>query len=216
MKATRIIFIFIFLVLPVISGCSIFLPEKYGYVAADAKHARIDGKPVVIPKNAPSVLNGFSPMQNRVTLDQADSGHNAIDIIATIGTPVIAPAKGRVILSLYEPFYGHTLIIAHGKGPNGLFINTRYVHLNKRLVQKGEFVTRGQPIGELGRTGLQAGGIPHLHFETLGAKSLNQRNYNPLNPHTFWYDGPGIITCFKDNKTWDDSSFKTTYPVVCK
>jgi murein DD-endopeptidase MepM/ murein hydrolase activator NlpD len=217
MNTTRIIIIFLFLALPTLSCCSIFLPERYGYVSTDAEPARKDGKPVVIPKNAPSVFNGFNPERSKETLDLSYPGHNGIDIIAEKGTPVIAPARGIVTGSFFEPFYGHTLIIFHGKGPNDIYyIKTKYYHLNKQLVQKGDTVVRGQQIGELGRTGILAAGILHLHFETLGTETRYQRQSIPLNPHKFWHDGPGIVTCFEKKRKWDDSSFNTTYPVVCK
>ena len=211
----RLFIILFFLSLLVLNSCSIFFPEPYGYVSADTKRIRKNSNRVFIPKNAPSVLNGFKPMENKESLFQVDSGHNGIDIIEKKGTPVISPAKGRVIRSSYGITYGHTLVISHGKGPDGLFIKTRYYHLNKRLVQKGDMVIRGQQIGELGRTGFLSGGILHLHFEVWGSKTQDLRYAKPFNPHRFWYDGLGIVTCFDTQRQYDDISFKTTYPVKC-
>ncbi|MBT3386560.1 MAG: M23 family metallopeptidase [Desulfobacula sp.] len=216
LNATSIILILIFLVLPALSGCGLFIPEPYGAISPGIGLSQIDGKTLFIPKNAPSILNGFNSSKNKQKYGQPASGHNGIDIIAKIGTPVIAPANGKVTSSFLGPAYGNTLTIFHGKGPDGFYILTQYHHMNKRLVQTGDIVVRGQQIGELGRTGVLAGGILHLHFETLGTKKPEKGGYTPLNPHRFWYGGPGNITCFDSKKKWDDTSFKATYPVVCK
>jgi len=216
LNATSIILILISLAMPALSGCGLFLPKPYGTISPGFAPKQIDGKPLFIPKNAPSILNGFSSGQNKGMYGRAASGHNGIDIFAKTGTPVIAPANGKVTSSFYGPGYGNTLTIFHGKGPDDFYILTQYHHMKKRLVQKGDIVVRGQQIGELGRTGVLAGGILHLHFETLGTKDPDKGDYTPFNPHRFWYDGPGMITCFENKKKWDDTFFKATYPVVCK
>jgi murein DD-endopeptidase MepM/ murein hydrolase activator NlpD len=216
LNATSIILVLIFLAMPIFSGCRLFLPKPYGTISPGLGSVQIDGKPLVIPENAPSVLNGFNTIENKEKYDRTDPVHMGIDIIAKIGTPVIAPANGTVTRSFFEPAYGHTLTIYHGKGPDDLYFLTLYHHMNKRLVQKGDIVVRGQQIGELGATGILAGGVRHLHFETMGTKKPDKGYYTPFNPHKFWYDGPGMITCFENKKKWDDTSFKATYPVVCK
>lgn len=216
-NATRsILLILIFIAITVFSGCGLFLPEPYGIISPGLAPAQIDGKPLVIPKNAPSVLNGFNSLKNKNNYVRSGSGHNGIDIMAKRGTPVIAPANGTVTSSFFGPAYGHTITIYHGKGPDDLYILTQYHHMNKRLVKKGDIVVRGQQIGGLGRTGVLAGGILHLHFETLGTKKPDKGYYTPFNPNRFWYEGPGNITCFENKKEWDDTFFKATYPVVCK
>jgi len=215
-NSTGIIIILIFLALPALSGCGLFLPDPYGIISPGFAPKNIDGKPLFIPKNAPSILNGFSTNQNKKKYGRSASVHNGIDIFAKTGIPVIAPANGKVTRSFYGPGYGNTLAIFHGKGPDGFYILTQYHHMKKRLVQKGDIVVRGQQIGELGRTGVLAGGVRHLHFETLGTKKPDKGDYEPLNPHRFWYNGPGIITCFESKRKFDDTSFKATYPVICK
>ncbi len=84
--------------------------------------------------------------------------HGGIDIAALGGTPIIAPAEGRVIL--VEPFtaHGNTVLIDHGYG-----VITTYLHLRKILVGNGEVVKRGGIIGEVGTTGSSTGN--HLHFQ---------------------------------------------------
>ncbi len=215
-KALGITLFICILLLLLLNGCIGRFTQKYGYVAGDIETVREDGKLVFIPDNAPSTAFGFFPDLEKDNKPQRTKNHNGIDIIADIGTPVIAPASGVVIGSYFEPFFGHCIVISHGRRYEGLFIKSNYFHLNKRWVQKGDTVVRGQVIGELGRTGLLAGGAPHLHFEIRGSETLHQPLTRPLNPHRFWYDGPGIVTCFDPGRNWDDSLFRTTYPVRCR
>ncbi|MBR1600502.1 MAG: M23 family metallopeptidase, partial [Alphaproteobacteria bacterium] len=92
------------------------------------------------------------------------------DMSASIGSRVSAPAAGTVVTSEYQSNgYGNLVEIKHGNG----FV-TKYAHLNKRYVKKGDKITYNQAIGEVGRTGRATGS--HLHYEVL----YNGRNVNPL------------------------------------
>ena len=73
--------------------------------------------------------------------------------------------------------YGNMVRINHGVYDGGL-LQTRYAHMSKLLVKKGQNVYRGQIIGYMGSTGNATG--QHLHFEVL----WKGRRYNPLN----WLD----------------------------
>ncbi|TET93646.1 MAG: M23 family metallopeptidase, partial [Desulfobacteraceae bacterium] len=57
---------------------------------------------------------------------------------------------------------------------HGYNLKTRYGHLNKFRIKKGQYVKRGQIIGEVGKSGRCTG--PHLHYEVL----LNGVPVNPL------------------------------------
>ena len=127
---------------------------------------------------------------------------------------MIAPASGTVIKSYFEPVYGRRIVIEHGKDKTGLVIKTNYFHLKKHLVKKGDRVVRGQQIGLLGMTGLLAG-FPHLHFEVQVRNISEHPQFRPMNPHRFWADGVGIVTCFDNSKHWEEKPFKITYPVPC-
>ena len=84
--------------------------------------------------------------------------HYGIDIAATAGTPVEAPADGVVTLAqpnLY--FTGGTLIVDHGYG-----LNSAFAHLQEIYVKPGQPVTQGQTIAAVGATGRASG--PHLHW----------------------------------------------------
>lgn len=84
--------------------------------------------------------------------------HAGDDYRGNRGVPVMAAGSGVVILAKRQGGYGNVVYIDHGDG-----LVTRYGHLQRIGVQKGETVTAGQPIGKLGSTGRTTG--PHLHFE---------------------------------------------------
>lgn len=86
--------------------------------------------------------------------------HEGIDISAPYGTPIIAPAAGRVIKVGWENGYGLAVEIDHGYG-----VTTRYAHQSRTAVRVGQTVRRGDRIGYVGSTGLSTG--PHLHYEVI-------------------------------------------------
>lgn len=83
--------------------------------------------------------------------------HNGVDIPASSGTPIIAAAKGKIIIAQYSSSYGNYIIIDHGSG-----YATIYAHASKLLVSAGDTVVRGETIAEVGTTGWSTGN--HLHF----------------------------------------------------
>jgi murein DD-endopeptidase MepM/ murein hydrolase activator NlpD len=96
--------------------------------------------------------------------------HKGLDIATRIGTSIIAPADGLVIRVGREGNFGKMITINHG-----YHLKTRYGHLSKFRIKKGQYVKRGQIIGEVGNTGRCTG--PHLHYEVL----LHGVPVNPLN-----------------------------------
>ncbi|MGL4616079.1 MAG: peptidoglycan DD-metalloendopeptidase family protein [Shewanella sp.] len=86
------------------------------------------------------------------------SPHNGTDFSVPIGTKVVAPGDGVVSLVTDHQFAGKYVVIEHG----GKY-RTRYLHLSKSLVRKGQRVSRGQVIALSGNTGRSTG--PHLHYE---------------------------------------------------
>jgi murein DD-endopeptidase MepM/ murein hydrolase activator NlpD len=101
--------------------------------------------------------------------------HMGLDIVAPTGTPIYATADGKVILARREPAYGKTVVIDHGNG-----YKTRYAHMHRFYVTKGQKIQRGDPIGEVGNTGRSSG--PHLHYEVM----VNNQHQDPLD---FMFDG---------------------------
>jgi len=96
--------------------------------------------------------------------------HYAIDIANKLGTPIYASDAGTIEFAGWTTGYGNNIIINHGGGKK-----TRYAHLSKFYVEKGQKVGKGDAIAAMGSTGWSTG--PHLHFEVI----INGRQYNPLN-----------------------------------
>jgi len=84
--------------------------------------------------------------------------HRGVDFSARLGTPVYATADGVVTYSGVEQTYGNVVEISHGNG-----YTTRFAHMQRRLVQKGQRVTRGDVVGRVGSTGRST--FSHLHYE---------------------------------------------------
>jgi murein DD-endopeptidase MepM/ murein hydrolase activator NlpD len=95
--------------------------------------------------------------------------HRGIDIAAITGTPIKAPANGKVINEGNYLLLGKAVFIDHGQN-----LITVYCHLNKILVKTNQWVKRGQIIGHVGNTGRSTGS--HLHWGV----SLNGTRVNPL------------------------------------
>lgn len=93
------------------------------------------------------------------------SPHNGLDIAVPVGTPVYAMADGKVLLAA-DNFYfsGNYILIDHGQG-----LTSYYLHLRKIYVKKGQFVKKGEKIGEVGLTGRTTG--PHLHWAVMWYKN---------------------------------------------
>jgi len=97
--------------------------------------------------------------------------HRGQDIVANTGTPVRAPAAGRVTRAGRTGGLGIAIYLAHGHN-----IVSRFGHLSKLKVRSGQKVERGDIIGYVGATGRAMG--PHLHYEILvSGKRVNPRDY---------------------------------------
>ncbi|MEC4985436.1 MAG: peptidoglycan DD-metalloendopeptidase family protein [Oscillatoria sp. PMC 1068.18] len=101
--------------------------------------------------------------------------HKGIDIAGPVGTPIFASAPGEVVSAGWNSGgYGNLVEIKH---PDGSL--TRYAHNSKIIVRRGQNVTQGQLISEMGSTGYSTG--PHLHFEVHpgGAGAANPMAFLP-------------------------------------
>ncbi len=97
--------------------------------------------------------------------------HEGLDISARSGTEIVAPADG-VVSAIGETYgFGTILTINHGYN-----LRTRYAHLSKVLVKRGQSIKRGDKIALVGSTGRSTG--PHLHYEVeLSGVPVDPLNY---------------------------------------
>ncbi|HDZ56574.1 MAG TPA: M23 family metallopeptidase [Pseudomonas xinjiangensis] len=99
---------------------------------------------------------------------QERNPHSGLDFAVPLGTPIKAPAAGRVILVGNYFFNGRTVFVDHGQGLISMFC-----HLSAVDVTVGEELARGAVLGKVGATGRATG--PHLHWNV----SLNNTRVDP-------------------------------------
>ena len=118
------------------------------------------------------ITSGFGEREDPVLGNGEGEFHKGIDIGSPDGTPVHAPADGRVIKSGWGSGYGREVQIDHGNG-----IVTLYAHLSGFNVTVGEQVVKGQVIGYVGHSGSRVTGS-NLHYEV-------QVRGTAVNPHRY-------------------------------
>ncbi|TAE03062.1 MAG: M23 family metallopeptidase [Oscillatoriales cyanobacterium] len=151
---------------------SITLPPGKDGEGTDAEFDRVDAfKALVTPEkfwNGPllrpnsgeiTTVYGVRRYYNGVFAQ--DYYHRGVDYAGAYGSPVVAPAAGRVSLVGRESqgfkIHGNVVGIDHGQGLASILM-----HLSRIDVHEGDFVKPGQVIGALGSTGASTG--PHLHW----------------------------------------------------
>jgi murein DD-endopeptidase MepM/ murein hydrolase activator NlpD len=98
--------------------------------------------------------------------------HLGTDYAAAIGTDVWATAQGRVTVAGWNGGYGKMVELEH---PNGY--RTRYAHLSRIEVRKGQRVSKRDVVGQVGATGRATG--PHLHYELIhNGRQIDPRTVN--------------------------------------
>ncbi|WP_299862718.1 M23 family metallopeptidase [uncultured Hoeflea sp.] len=143
------------------------LDEALGRLDTMRYHAR--KLPIGVPAPGADVTSRFGnrrdPFLGRMAF------HGGIDFRTPTGTPINSAGAGVVVHASRKGGYGKMVEIDHGGG-----IVTRYAHLSKVLVRKGQTVTMNALIGKAGSTGRSTG--PHLHYEV-------RRNGKPVDPMRF-------------------------------
>ena len=92
--------------------------------------------------------------------------HFGIDIANKLGSPIISPADGIVVMAEKDLYFsGGTIIISHGRG-----LTSSLLHLKKILVKKGDTVKKGQLIGLMGETGRATGSHLDWRMEIRGVR----------------------------------------------
>ncbi|OED59923.1 peptidase M23 [Vibrio tasmaniensis ZS-17] len=151
-----------------VQGVSIKLRnrEVAAFLAADGRFYDREGNSLEqafnrypIDKQFRRITSPFNPYRKHPVTGRI-SPHNGTDFATPVGSPVYSTGDGRVVALRDHPYAGKYLVIEH----NSVY-KTRYLHLSRFLVKKGQQVKRGQEIALSGATGRLTG--PHLHFEVL-------------------------------------------------
>jgi murein DD-endopeptidase MepM/ murein hydrolase activator NlpD len=158
------------------------LREDLERTSAQAKVMRARMDPIIdrwnhtpsIPPTAGYLSSPFgirlSPFSRRNETDEGLLGfHAGIDITNVENTPIQATADGEVVEAGWMDRYGNGVLLGHSQQ-----LQTLYAHMARVRVKTGQKVTRGDILGDMGRTG-NATGV-HLHYEVR----LNGRPVNPM------------------------------------
>jgi murein DD-endopeptidase MepM/ murein hydrolase activator NlpD len=157
-------------------------------------------KTTVDPKGAPAVtvaegvivgptglavpVVGVKPRELADTYTQARAGgarrHDAIDIMAPTGRPVVAAAPGRVEKIFFSPGGGGNTVYVRSDDKRWIYY---YAHLSAYApgLHEGRHLLRGAPVGFVGATGNANPAGPHLHFAI-----------NRMEPGEKWWQGTAI------------------------
>jgi murein DD-endopeptidase MepM/ murein hydrolase activator NlpD len=114
--------------------------------------------PLAAPLAHYQMESGFGPRVD--PFRHRTAFHSGVDLSAPYKSPVLSTAPGTVTFTGVKDDYGRVVEITHAHG-----IVTRYAHLHRILVARGQTVRAHQEIGELGSTGRSTG--PHVHYEVL-------------------------------------------------
>ncbi len=123
--------------------------------------------PMAPPLTSYRVTSTFG--KRRDPLNNKWAAHYGLDMASPFKSPVYVAAPGVIVFAGWNGKFGKMIEIDHGAG-----IKTRFGHLNKILVKKGQQVNFRDKIGLLGSTGRSTGA--HLHYEVI----FKGRSMNPL------------------------------------
>lgn len=151
---------------------SIWLPPGKDEEGTDAEFDRVDAfKALVTPEkfwdgkllrpNSGEITTIYGVRRYYNGVFAQDYYHRGVDYAGAYGSPVVAPAAGRVSLVGRESqgfkIHGNVVGLDHGQGVASILM-----HLSRIDVKEGDVVKAGQVIGALGSTGAATG--PHLHW----------------------------------------------------
>ncbi len=148
-----------------------FLPRltslKARAAEVDALEKALRSTPLGYPIDAESYLT--SPFGRRKDpFTGRPAMHTGLDIASYKLAPIVATADGKVSFVGGRTGYGHVVEIDHGHG-----FKTRYAHLEKTYVKRGQMVEKGEKIAGMGSTGRSTS--THLHYEIF----FENRSYDP-------------------------------------
>lgn len=119
-------------------------------------------------RSNPRVSSHFNPRRLHPVTKRI-APHNGVDFAMPVGTPILSTGDGVITRIGDHPYAGKYIEVEHP----GQF-KTRYLHLSRTSVKRGQNVVRGQQIALSGNTGRSTG--PHLHFEL----HVSNRPVDPL------------------------------------
>lgn len=132
--------------------------------------------PIANPSPGHSVSSTFGVRKD--PLLGSPALHSGLDFRAPMGSEARVTAAGTVVSAGWNGGYGRMVEVEHAGG-----FTTRYGHLSKILVKKGQQLSVGDAVGKVGSTGRSTG--PHLHYEV-------RRNGDALNPVRFLKAGKKV------------------------
>lgn len=112
-----------------------------------------------VPLDFTRISSGFN-LRRKHPIHKNILAHRGVDYAAPRGTSIFAAGDGRVVSAGYSKLSGNYVFIQHGQQ-----YMTKYLHLHKRHIKRGQKVKQRQIIGTVGSTGYTTG--PHLHYEFL-------------------------------------------------
>jgi murein DD-endopeptidase MepM/ murein hydrolase activator NlpD len=126
-------------------------------------------------------VHGMDPARLQDTYHQrrGDATHDALDIMAPRGTPVVAVADGRVA-KLFTSKPGGLTVYQFDASERLVYY---YAHLDRYApdLKEGQQLRRGDPVGAVGSTGNASPDAPHLHFAV-----------HVLGPERAWWKGTPV------------------------
>ena len=133
--------------------------------------------PTIIPLRSRALSDRYGMRKDPFSRKKAF--HGGLDFKAKRGSPVYAPSDGIVRTASRKRGFGLLVELRHGRGffpgkKKTVRYRTRFAHLSKINVRRGQKLKRGDRLGLVGSTGRSTG--PHLHYEII----INGRRTNPL------------------------------------
>jgi len=129
--------------------------------------------PQRLPLDHPRLTSEFGLRRHPLTFSR--NLHVGLDLVSDSSQVVHAVRPGRVVFAGRSGGYGNTVVVAHAGG-----IETRYAHLRRFTVARGDSLAEWDPVGIVGSSGLATG--PHLHYEVrLLGRALDPQRILELN-----------------------------------
>ena len=130
----------------------------------------LDSLPLGSPLDTLEISSNYGSRKNRET--QKWEYHPGMDFLADWRDTVYATGAGIIEKSGHISGYGRTIVISHTSG-----YKSKYAHLTRYFVRRGDTVKRGDPIGTAGNTGYSRG--YHLHYEVMRVHNGYNKIANP-------------------------------------